>query len=293
MKRITKKKDLPSWFALENYQVFKSMTDIELVEQIAARRDMYELELKSYIKVKQSDDFLDMTSEEREDFSPENQDICYSQIVNSKPDLREVIYSFLKHSEITPTAEPYTLEGVYGVAPLTFSQVIGLKEDYISAGLEAGYVPPDRKNIDHNKQAQSIDYWREVNGEKYWFMPEKGLNININLRDLTDTQILRDLKSLLPLWRNKIVKPEPKGLKPIVTDYQNMKDYEVFAYFDLLVWAELNGFKITDHLMANSIYEYGKYTEKSAEWGENHIKHTLKKLYKKVFSLRYKPYKSR
>lgn len=290
MKRIAKKEDLPKWFSLKNYQVFRRMTDVELIEQILARRELYNLEIRAYINLNQTSEFLNMSDDDRSDFNPEVTDPYYSQIVNSLPDLRSVLNSFSFNSI---KQHPYTLKNAQGIFPLTFRHVIGLKESYNRALSSVSGFCPTTKNIDHDKLEQSIDYWREYNEEKYWFMPERGLNVNINLRDLTDTQILNELKSLLPLWREKLLKPEPKGLKSRADDYQKIKDYELFAYFDLSVWAEVNDCNITDHLMANCLYESGKYNEKSAEWGENHIKQTLKPFYEKVFSYRYKPYKSR
>jgi hypothetical protein len=294
LKRITTQKQLPEWFSLQKYQVFKTMSDQQLIEQVSVRRDMYRTEILAYLNVKNNDLYKQLADDDRKDFHLENTDPFFNSIVNSKPDLSELIKLFSLGITDSNDVQEYNLTSVEGIHPLSFSDVIGLQACYSRVpSLDSGWTHPRNDNVDHSKQKQSIDYWREINEKPLWFMPERGINININLRDLKDTQILDELKTLLPLWREKLGKEEPRGLKPRVDDYQKMKDYELFAYFDLQVWAEINEINITDHLLANCLYELGEYTVKSAEWGENHVKQTLKPFYQKVFNPLYKPYKSR
>ena len=60
MKRVAKKEELPKWFSLKNYQVFRQMTDVELIEQVIARSEL-SLEIRAYININQTSDFLNMS----------------------------------------------------------------------------------------------------------------------------------------------------------------------------------------------------------------------------------------
>lgn len=145
-------------------------------------------------------------------------------------------------------------------------------------------------NIEKTKRDQARNYFEEVSNyagrgfynpsHKYqeWFDDpvssvlenplSSGANIRIDL-NLTDKNILEELKKRLPKLREEAGTNPLKGKSRRAMDLEDLTKFAVLPYLDLQIWAQEKGISIPKRIIAGAIYP-------NDERGENDIKTTVK-----------------
>ncbi|MFW3764578.1 DUF6387 family protein [Klebsiella pneumoniae] len=246
--RISNKKDLPSWFALEKYNVFSSMNDYDFINQIIFR-------------VHGALDDLD-------------NDLSY---------FNEVVKVASNEEEILE--EQYRKD--YGFDELTGPYQM-IAEDIGVTPLSATDVCYMQNIIHHNEIVPFDDtsiYFRAFNthfdAAVRYHRPES-VHAVINLNH-SDGVILTSFKRLLPIWRKQLCLEMDldSGIKTAWPVNRNkIISYQAFAFYDLIRWQYISGNQITNSVVAAALYPNGEY-------GETAIIQTIKKYIEKIFSINY------
>jgi len=111
--------------------------------------------------------------------------------------------------------------------------------------------------------------------------------ISIDLRFATNTEILNELKELLPILRNDIDNNEPKRYK-FKDKYDLLFSCCVFEYLDLTLWAKAHGHKLSNKFLAR-ILKDGSFTPKQiSEKVKKHAMHALSEEFMEQLHLHHK-----
>jgi hypothetical protein len=96
----------------------------------------------------------------------------------------------------------------------------------------------------------------------------------LRLGKCTDREILEDLRTLLPLWREELGLPEPSKQKPHPSLFNKVKSNQVIPYLDLYIWQLFNKCKITQEKQALALDCGGK--QRFIDVVKNHAEKILK-----------------
>lgn len=239
--RINKKSDLPEWFDINNYNTFHSMKDDELFYQLSARWDLYI--------------FCD------------GRDL--GQIKNGV---------FVDAKMISEAVMNWDISGYdrFGVLPKTG----GVKTLSIFDGLDINLKLNDHLKEKKKSDSRLMDFFyntKSINSfanDEY----EKNLYLKIDL-DWPDGLLLQDLKNLIPKWR-EILNIQPRidgGIYGWDITKKKLIDYSIFPLIDLFIWEKKMGYKITNGVLAVSVYPEGDYDS-------TNIVQTIKPNIEKIFN---------
>ncbi|HDY4892475.1 TPA: DUF6387 family protein [Yersinia enterocolitica] len=245
--RISKRKDLPNWFNLENYTSFNSMTDEELFYQLSARWEAHVYSLFS----------------ELEDI--ENT-IGSGVIVDAK------MRSQLVHGDLSGGNEAFgMLPKDGGIEPISINEHYRIHVDVEEYARNKGLSLTSKtldKYLFHPKSVSTLT------NDEY----KNNMYAKIDL-DWPDELILKNMRNLLPLWREKL------NAAPVIDHHgygwdsvkKKIMDYSLFPLIDLIIWEGKTGNKITNGVLAVSVYPEGDYDA-------TNITQTIKPNLEKIFN---------
>lgn len=249
--RIGNKKDLPTWFSLKKYSVFNEMSDRDLIYQIIFR----------YF------DSLD---------GNENDDGYYDEVIKAQSPFcdndrcsTEQLLRALPNQKISEDA---------GVRPININDVLRMRDclEYhkyeITRDVEIGYP------LDTFERHENIHFDIAAITDN-----EGKIHCELDLY-CEDDVILTSIGRLLPLWRKQLgieLELENSEIKTSwLINRQKILSYQVIAFYDLTRWQVATGHKITNSVMAASLYPNGEY-------GETSINQTIKKYIENIFEKNY------
>lgn len=220
-----------SWFDLKNYEVFKTMTIDEWVEQLALRV-FYHNRFSQYKEGGQ----IFLHSDKMSD------DEMRTYLVQSL----ELATSCLKMGDRSVIVRDHTLMQSNSVLDLAMLDVFEMAQDdrFIR-------VRPDKCN--NNFFEENEDLFEEMSTQPFGFWNnESQATIKVNLY-ATDEQIQRDFSQWLTDCRQKsVIKPPKKILSQTKIDY--WIQYGVIPYIDLVLISRFEGKRITQYKLAQLIF---------------------------------------
>lgn len=260
--RINNKKDLPKWFSLDAYDVFSRLDDAALIKQITYRVfgpiDGYDSD-ESYYENVIKDSF-------GKSVKPQPLDI-------DKATVRPTFINFYEpHNSHGPHQK---IAGDRVVSPLRATDVYYM------------YEILERQNSIPSKEHER-DIGSRLGDSSYDIL--KGGDVFNNIHcvidlGIDDEFILSSIKEILPIWRKQMnVSPGFGGECPIKTSWpvnrQKLISYNAFAFYDLMRWQHVTNNKITNSVLAATLYPNGEY-------GEMAITQTIKDYVEKIFTINY------
>lgn len=263
MTKINSTKDLPNWFSIENYAVFRKFDKKELKKQLDIRLELYTILL------------LNLEEEHTDSSSPFecNQEVWESIInntvaVKNKIELSDDDKSFCN-------ARISWLGGVRGIFAFE-------AHHFVERSTDKGLVIDDTN-------AEHIDYQREWLGgdmsgiEKRFDFPRvnEAVYLSVNLKNYSDAEILKSFEKLLPKWRRELQIPSPSIVFAKDSDDAKIIPYKLLPLLDLLIWSNSIGAKIPNRVLAIALFPTG-------EKGETEIKQTIMPLLNKLVSDNYR-----
>lgn len=247
MRRIKLKTGLPKWFNLKNYESFCSMNDADLFYQLSARWDTYA-------------------------FSALVELVEIESIISTGVIADAQVKSELLHRDLEGSNAAFgMLAKSGGVEPLSMNEHYRIHTNVEEHARENGLSVTSRfidKFLFHPKSVNSfID-------EEY----ENNMYLKVDL-SWPDDLIIKDMIKLLPLWREELnAKPEIDhngyGWESVK---KKMLDYSLFPLIDLLIWECKTNSKITNGVLAVSVYPQGDYDA-------TNITQTIKPNLEKIFN---------
>lgn len=239
---IKDKNDLPEYFDINKYKLFESLDDREFFNQLLLRHYM----------VADYDEWMD-----------END----LKIIMSKP-VDERIYSedAFAGVDFIDTDESNSKE--LSMKRLNSTMIIQPLQRH-----DAFKISHSKNIFDNHDESNSIELGDSINLIDDF---ENDFFLKIDLR-YPDDFLIDDFSSLLSSWRKKLNIPDPKN-EVAVNSWSIAKSkvirYGIFPYADLFCWQKITGNKITDNVIANTIFPSGTV-------GEKKLNETIKPFFEK------------
>ena len=77
---------------------------------------------------------------------------------------------------------------------------------------------------------------------------------SLDLANATDTEILEQMKILLPMWRKELDIPEPAKRAVTPSLFKKAASYRIIPYLDIKIWSALFGIKFTHQQYADILF---------------------------------------
>ncbi|WP_323908894.1 DUF6387 family protein [Aeromonas caviae] len=106
--------------------------------------------------------------------------------------------------------------------------------------------------------------------------PPNLIKIGVNLGEATDDELVNEFRRLIPLWRQQSAQPEPtknETGKVGPSTIRRIIEYKVLPMIDLMVWAQINGFKYSAEQLSRVLFPEELVTAK--QMAETRIPFTL------------------
>ncbi|MBL5827666.1 DUF6387 family protein [Serratia fonticola] len=223
--KINKKQNLPSWFKLSDYDCYKVMTDDEIVHQLSCRCNAMIVE-----EFKNERFFEDRLS--------------HGLYVNADSSVMPVQVK----SDCDKT---HFLSKTSCISPLSVRDIktiaMHLRETH---------------NIDINGSVDDglLDSYQHISAMDGISVIFDGFYCKVDILKQDDV-IISELLKLIKLWRREIGVPDPTPL--IKNSWSVVKDkiisYAIFPLIDLMMWEEATSNKITNGVLAVSLFPDGDY----------------------------------
>ena len=226
--RINKKSDLPKWFKLSDYEIYKDMKDDDMLDQLCCRSNAL------------------MVGEFKKDgfFGKKISNGLYVEDYEELP----VTINQVNRLDINYS---YSLTEGAAISPLSVRDLRFMSRELLSESNININVEPDPKLNDRFLHVSAI------NKESLYF---EGFFCRINLMKHDDI-IIDELKELLNDWREELdlEKPEPtiKNGWNVVRD--KLIAYSAIPLIDLMLWEVATGNKITNGVLAVTLFPDGEY----------------------------------
>ncbi|HID8512850.1 TPA: DUF6387 family protein [Serratia marcescens] len=223
--RIDKKQNLPEWFKLADYDCYKVMSDDEIVHQLSCRCNAMMVE-----EYKNDGFFGDR--------------------------LKNGIY-FNVDDHIIPfwVRDDYDksmfLSKSSSISPLSVRDV-----KFIARDLKGN------NDIDINDRADDefMDSYQHISAMSDTSLFFDGFYCKVDILK-QDAIIMSEFLTLVKMWRKQLGIPEPipsiKNGWPVIKD--KIISYSVFPLIDLMMWEKATGNKITNGVLAVSLFPDGDY----------------------------------
>lgn len=223
--RISKKSDLPKWFKLADYEIYKDMKDDDITYQLYCRCNAM------LVNEYKGDNFFG--------------EIIRNGIYGNEPE--EVTAAWEK---VDFDKSLYLSKGS-AVSPLSVRDLRFMSQDLAS-----------EKNININERTDNDfkDRFLHVSALNTASVFFDGFYCKINIMKHDDI-ILGELKDLLKSWREKLDFAEPEPLIKNSWDVIRGKiiDYNAIPLIDLMLWEMATGHKITTGVLAVTLFPEGEY----------------------------------
>jgi hypothetical protein len=229
---------MPDWFDISNYDLFKKMTDKEILEEVRLRSSIM-------------NDIIIEMKYGRETFY-EHQ---FSSILKGAPALTVFLKEYYEDLDTQTQTEPgyieykqskekflkYTLNsGHSAIQLLTTHNVWSLNESLVKLNNEFK-IEDQINSYDHGMFLDaSIDKLNHALETQDFLRNTVKLNVEINLWKNSDEQILSSLKELLPIWRKEFEIENIESTKPRSNDIKKIIDYQAIAFLDIFIWEFIN-----------------------------------------------------
>lgn len=225
--RIRSKKQLPSWFNLIDYSCYESMSDDEIIYQLSCRVNAITVE-----EYKKHDFFVRFINKGMYVFKSEYDGIT----------------PVWKKGEIDKSKY---LSKSQEVSPLSLRDI-----NFLVKGLNGG----GKVNIDGSIKEDFSDMYIHVSAIDPVSVIFDGLYCKVDLLK-SDEIILSEFKNLLSKWREELDFPEQ--VSPIKNSWKIARDklfsYKAIPFIDLMLWESGTGNKITNGVLAVSLFPDGEY----------------------------------
>lgn len=229
MKRINKIIDLPKWFCLGNYDILSNLNDMDLINQLAMRIE----------SVDNGFDWLDDYPGAREGFISYMEGEYDNAVRPLKGSLFTDKIKRKKYSE-------WQMDGAGGIEPLRLIDVVNLSKKAMQ------YI--DENNIKRSLRGQKRSVSSTISNEGE-------MHINLDL-SWPDEILLRDLATLLPIWR-KVLRKEQTEYSKLTSSWSIIRkkifDYKIIPMLDLIEWSGINKVAITNKVLALALFPNAEY----------------------------------
>lgn len=301
---------LNSWFKLENYAYISQLNDEQVHEQINFRdlilddaerlKDKHDLEQdalyencfespeyyrwRSVIQGKPVIDFSHeyRTQKEIEDDEEREQELRAIQAANEK-DNQEYLDNnpkeksfWLEFQRMTDNFHGLRVSGSNLVRGMEVKELKSIYEYFTEAGLIG------KHHILNDLDARL--FFADINMVIRSEFPElfnQGHNnffTSIDLANATDTEILDQLRDLLPMWRKELNIPMPKKRTVTPTLFGKVASYRIIPYLDIRIWSALYGFRFTHQQYGDILFPDDSNRATSDYIKQTLLPHTLKVL---------------
>ncbi|WP_114192486.1 DUF6387 family protein [Edaphovirga cremea] len=223
--RIDKKQNLPDWFKLADYDCYKVMSDEEIVHQLSCRCNAMMVE-----EYKNENFFEDR--------------------------LKKGLYVNVDDNVIPIWVRDDYDKSIFlrkssSISPLSVRDI-----KFIARDLK------ENNNIDINDRVDDefIDSYQHISAMNDISLYFDGFYCKVNLLK-QDAIITSELLELIKMWRKDLGIPEPtpliKNTWPIIKD--KIISYAAFPLIDLIMWEKATSNKITNGVLAVSLFPDGDY----------------------------------
>ncbi len=256
-RRSLKPHPLPDWFNLNAYHALLDINNESLVKEVTSRCYLYSSEhientvlFYNLEPLKRGEVLLEKDAIYDSDDIPE---MVYSEITAIGPDFiapgipRITIEQLPEPVELPKDKE--RLDGGDSIWPLNFislqmANFWAEKHDIFRPG-EPG---PDGYSLIKTEYMLASVSAHTKNGR---------IEATIDLDGSTDTEILEELRTLLPMWRKQLNLAEPAKNECGVVGPSTIKriiEYRVIPMLDLMIWAKINGFEYSAEQLSRVLY---------------------------------------
>ena len=249
--RISHKKDLPTWFDLDNYTQFIGMSDKDLFYQLVVRYDM----LENFYRYGGSFYYYPLTNKEEEGASIGN-----GADANAI-DRATYFYDAFK----LPIKREGVLSGGVALRPMSIEDFIYMK-DAVDNYMENNFTGTAENLVYHSFTSVSS------------FLEPNDLFIKVDL-SRPDDLLIDVFKKNLKNWREELkIKEKEKTYQSWETIKKKVYDYSLFPVVDLMIWAKSRGACVTNGVLAVAVFPNGEYDS-------TQIAQTVKPNIEKIFSI--------
>ncbi|WP_207061628.1 DUF6387 family protein [Motiliproteus sp. SC1-56] len=255
MKRIKSLKDLPSWFDIKNYDALLGLTLQELLEQLEVRGTMrgflYEEDSIIVKRIRSGNPILPT-------YCSEEAERAFADSQRARGLSYEPTPQLASSRSINPLR-------FYDLAP---ASVIARDDEIYKVG-DDGLVMNRKRALSNVSLHPDPSF-------------ESAIWTAIRLDGSSDEEILAELRSLLPSWREQKGTPPPDysvGRLGEAT-FKNIVRYGAIPLLDLMQWEDMSGSKISNAVLARVIFSHDNDMIK----GEEHLKKTVRPFVQHVIS---------
>lgn len=220
--RINKKSDLPKWFDLKNHDVFNNLSDAELLDQLAARLELFLLI--------HNRDLNDVESALGQGFIQDAHD-------------RAALFN--RH-ELNGGIGLKCSGGVKAISILTHHRIH-------SAVLE------HENELDDSKKKYLLKYlYGQESVNSIMFDCDAYIEVDMSW---PDEMLIDDFKFMLKTFRNKFsMKPiREDAISSWEITKKKLIEYSMFPIIDLMIWEKCSVNKITNGVLAVAVFPDGDY----------------------------------
>ena len=280
VKQISFKSEMPKWFDVKKYAFVNDLSDKELLRELGIR----------WI-INQQAQAIHKTPEVIQHFERSFIGEAWEEIQGvgriSDKDIASIFY-------FNPT-DKKNFPPDSKIAATVFENGIGVRAlsvwDFIAEGrsmtekLNMSVENPRRKTFElvetsYGELASSSSF---AAANRHFPQLNSQMQIAVDL-SYDDKQIIDSITALLPVWREHkrrlgVFAENPPKMSPNPSDttLKKVREYNLLAYIDLMIWSALSGSKIR-----NKVIEHLLYPGTSHLLGERHVQTVLAPLYKKL-----------
>ena len=256
-RRSLKPHPVPDWFNLNAYNVLLGINNECLIKEVTSRGYLYssehidQTEQLYYLEPLNKGEVL-LEADAIYD-SNDTSEMVYSEITAIGPDFIAPGIPRITIEQLSePVEQPKDKERLAGgnsIWPLDFSRLLmanfwAEKQDIFRPG-EPG---PNGYSLINTEYMLASVSAHTKNGR---------IETTIDLDGSTDTEILEELRTLLPMWRKQLNLAEPAKNECGMVGPSTIKriiEYRVIPMFDLMIWAKINGFEYSAEQLSRVLY---------------------------------------